>query len=148
VEPLILDASVLIGLLDTEDSHHNRAVDAVDQADQADHPLLTPASAYSEAMIAFARAKRLNDAREAIAGMGITVVPLTRPPSLSARQSFAPSTTRCGSQTRLCLRPLKSMTDRSSPTTSGSSVPLAGSDNADPRPGGPRLPDAAESGSL
>jgi predicted nucleic acid-binding protein len=79
VEPLILDASVLIGLLDTEDSHHDRAVDEIDQADRADHQLLTPASAYSEALIAFARAGRVNDAREAITGMGITVVALTAP---------------------------------------------------------------------
>jgi predicted nucleic acid-binding protein len=79
VEPLILDASVLIGLLDTEDSHHDRVVDEVDQADRADHQLLAPASAYSEALIAFARAGRVNDARDAIAGMGITVVPLTAP---------------------------------------------------------------------
>jgi predicted nucleic acid-binding protein len=79
VGPLILDASVLIGLLDTEDSHHDRAVDEVDQADRAERRILTPASAYSEALIAFARAKRLEDAREAIAGMGITVVPLTAP---------------------------------------------------------------------
>jgi predicted nucleic acid-binding protein len=79
VEPLILDASVLIGLLDTEDSHHDRAVDDVDRADRAAHQLLTPASAYSEALIAFARARRVNDAREAITGMGITVVPLTAP---------------------------------------------------------------------
>jgi predicted nucleic acid-binding protein len=79
VEPLILDASVLIGLLDTEDSHHDRAVDDVDRADSADHQLLTPASAYGEALIAFARVKRLADAREAIAGMGIIFVPLTAP---------------------------------------------------------------------
>jgi predicted nucleic acid-binding protein len=79
VEPLILDASVLIGLLDTEDSHHDRAADEVDQADRADHHLLTPASAYGEALIAFARAGRIKDAREAIAGMGITIVPLTAP---------------------------------------------------------------------
>ena len=79
MEQLILDASVLIGLLDTEDSHHDRAVEAVDQADRADHQLLTPASAYSEALIAFARAGRVEDARNAIAGMGITVVPLTAP---------------------------------------------------------------------
>ncbi len=79
MEPLILDASVLIGLLDTKDSHHDRAVDEVDQADRAYHQLLTPASAYSEALVAFARAGRVNDARGAIAGMGITVVPLTAP---------------------------------------------------------------------
>jgi len=36
VGPLILDASVLIGLLDTEDGHHDRAVDEIDQADRAD----------------------------------------------------------------------------------------------------------------
>ncbi len=77
MEPLILGASVLIGLLDTADRHHDRAIDEVDQADQTDRLLLTPASAYSEALIAFARAGRLDDAREAIASMGITVVPLT-----------------------------------------------------------------------
>jgi predicted nucleic acid-binding protein len=77
VEPLILDASVLIGLLDTQDAHHDRAVDDVEEADHADRPLLTSASAYSETLVAFARAKRLPDAREAIASMGITVVPLT-----------------------------------------------------------------------
>jgi predicted nucleic acid-binding protein len=69
VGPLILDASVLIGLLDTEDGHHDRA----------DRQLLIPASAYSEALIAFAGAGRVNDARKAITGMGITVVPLTAP---------------------------------------------------------------------
>jgi hypothetical protein len=31
----------------------------IDQADRADHQLLTPASAYSETLIAFARAGRL-----------------------------------------------------------------------------------------
>lgn len=79
MEPLILDASVLVGLLDTRDSHHDRAVDEVDQADRSDQPLLTPASAYSEALVAFARVGRVIDAREAISGMGITVVPLTAP---------------------------------------------------------------------
>jgi predicted nucleic acid-binding protein len=77
VEPLTLDASVLIGLLDTQDAHHNRAVNDVDQADRDHRPLWTPASAYHEALIAFARVKRLPDAREAIAAMGITAPPLT-----------------------------------------------------------------------
>jgi predicted nucleic acid-binding protein len=77
VEPLILDASVLIGLLDTEDEHHQRSVDDVDQADRAGQQLLAPASAYSESLVAFARIKRVPDARQAIAGMGIVVVPLT-----------------------------------------------------------------------
>lgn len=74
---LILDASVLIGLLDTADAHHTVAVDEVEAADQAGTPLLTPASAYSEALVPFARAGRVRDAREAIAAMGIAVTPLT-----------------------------------------------------------------------
>jgi predicted nucleic acid-binding protein len=39
--------------------------------------LLTPASAYSEALVSFARAGRVDDACEAIAAMGIAVTPLT-----------------------------------------------------------------------
>ncbi|HEY4895982.1 MAG TPA: PIN domain-containing protein [Solirubrobacteraceae bacterium] len=77
MEALILDASVLIGLLDAADSHHARAVDDVAAADQEGRRLLLPASAYSETLVAFARAGRLEDARHAIAGMGITVAPLT-----------------------------------------------------------------------
>jgi predicted nucleic acid-binding protein len=77
VGALILDASVLIGLLDSEDAHHSRAVEDAETADRAARALLTPASAYSEALVAFARANRVADARNAIAGMGITVMPLT-----------------------------------------------------------------------
>lgn len=80
---LILDASVLIGLLDTADAHHTVAVDRVEAADRAGTQLLTPASAYSEALVAFARAGRMADAREAIAAMGISVTPLT--PSIAER---------------------------------------------------------------
>jgi predicted nucleic acid-binding protein len=79
VGPLILDASVLIGLLDSVDDHHQRAVNAVEQADRLNQELLAPASAYGEALVAFARASRIRDAREAISGMGIVVVPLTAP---------------------------------------------------------------------
>lgn len=74
---LILDASVLIGLLDAAAIHHDRAVKDVERADRAERKLLTPASAYSEALVAFARAGRVREAREAIAAMGITVAPLT-----------------------------------------------------------------------
>ena len=89
---LILDASVLIGLLDNQNAHHSSAVEEVEAADQAAQALLTPASAYSEALVAFARADRVSDARDAIAGMGITVVPLTetlaeRAAELRARHS-------------------------------------------------------------
>lgn len=74
---LILDASVLVGLLDTSDAHHTAAVDDVEAADLRGDELLTPASAYSEALVSFARAGRVADARDAIAAMGIVVTPLT-----------------------------------------------------------------------
>ncbi len=75
--PLILDASVLIGLLDTADEHHARAIDDVETADRARRRLLVPASAYSEALVAFAREGRVDDAREAVAAMGMAIAPLT-----------------------------------------------------------------------
>jgi predicted nucleic acid-binding protein len=74
---LILDASVLIGLLDSADPHHERAVEEVAAADVAGRALIAPASAYSESLVAFAQASRTADAREAIAAMGIAVAPLT-----------------------------------------------------------------------
>lgn len=74
---LILDASVLIGLLDTADSHHERAVADVEAADRAGQVLVAPASAYSETLVAYARAGLLTDARESIAAMGIDIAPLT-----------------------------------------------------------------------
>ncbi len=76
---LILDASVLIGLLDRADAHHKQAVDEVDAADRAGAQLRVPASAYSEALVPFARAGRTDDARQAIAAMGITVVAMSQP---------------------------------------------------------------------
>jgi predicted nucleic acid-binding protein len=75
--PLILDAGVVIGLLDAADAHHSRAVDEVDAADHQGRTLLLPASAYSELLVAFARAARIPEARETVAAMGITVIPLT-----------------------------------------------------------------------
>ncbi len=74
---LILDANVLIALLDRADNHHAKAVDDVEAADQADQQLVVPASAYSEALVAFARAGRIADARAAIAAMGIAVVAMS-----------------------------------------------------------------------
>lgn len=71
---LILDASVVIALLDSADVHHVRAVDEVSAADERGLELVVPASAYSETLVAFAREGRVRDAREAIASMGISVV--------------------------------------------------------------------------
>lgn len=74
---LILDASVLIGLLDRADAHHERAVGDVEAADRAGRTLIAPASAYSEALVSFSRAGLLVQARDAIAAMGIHVEPMT-----------------------------------------------------------------------
>jgi len=74
--PLIIDANVLIGLLDAGDAHHERAIADVEAADHAGRELIVPASAYSEVLVAFARAGRTVEARQAIAAMGIAVEPL------------------------------------------------------------------------
>lgn len=73
---LILDANVLIGLLDAGDAHHERAIADVEAADLAARALVLPASAYSEVLVAFARADRTAEARRTIAAVGITVEPL------------------------------------------------------------------------
>jgi predicted nucleic acid-binding protein len=77
VGALILDASVLIGLLDSADVHHARAVQDTEAGDISQRRLVAPATAYSEALVAFARAGRTAEARGAIAGMGVSVAPLT-----------------------------------------------------------------------
>lgn len=74
--PLILDASVLIALFDERDAHHEQAVEHVARADEAGRQLIAPATAYSEALVAFARRNRVPDAREALAGMGVELAPL------------------------------------------------------------------------
>jgi predicted nucleic acid-binding protein len=71
VGTLILDASVLIGLLDTADAHHNQAVDDLEAADLAGESC----SPASEALVSFTRAGRIRDAREAADDM---LTPLRR----------------------------------------------------------------------
>lgn len=73
----MLDASVLIGLLDAGDHHHERAVDDVERADRRRSRLLVAASAYSETLVAFARIGRVEAARDALGAMGLVVVPMT-----------------------------------------------------------------------
>lgn len=46
-------------------------------ADAVGRTLIVPASVYSEALVAFARARRLGDARASVAAMGIEIAPLT-----------------------------------------------------------------------
>jgi predicted nucleic acid-binding protein len=74
---VVLDASVVIALLDASDAHHARALDDVEAADRREQALMLPASAYSEMLVVFARAGRVAQARDAVSGMGIAIVPLT-----------------------------------------------------------------------
>ncbi len=74
---VILDACVLIGLLDAADAHHERAVTDVERADLEGHELIAPASAYSEVLVAFARAGRVGEACASLEAMGIVVESLT-----------------------------------------------------------------------
>jgi predicted nucleic acid-binding protein len=105
VGALILDASVLIGLLDSTDVHHSRAVDDVERADRAGRPLLAPASAYSEALVAFARVGRVLEAREAIAAMGTAITPLTATIAETWRRGASrPRPSATARRDRRCLR--------------------------------------------
>jgi hypothetical protein len=54
--------------------------------------LLVPASGYSEARVAFARASRVYEAREATIAMGIEVTPLT---DLIAERAAELQSARC-----------------------------------------------------
>lgn len=74
---VVLDACVLIGLLDAADAHHEQAVADVERADLAGSDLIAPASAYSEVLVAFARADRVREARASLEMMGIVVESLT-----------------------------------------------------------------------
>lgn len=74
---VVLDACVLIGLLDAADAHHERAVVDVERADLDGHDLIAPASAYSEVLVAFARADRVREARASLEMMGVVVESLT-----------------------------------------------------------------------
>lgn len=75
--PLILDASVLIALLDTQDAHHERAVADVEAA-ATRQALLISASALSEALVAPARLGRAGEAVAALDAMGCAVVPVSQ----------------------------------------------------------------------
>jgi predicted nucleic acid-binding protein len=74
---VVLDACVLIGLLDAADAHHERAVADVERADLDGYELIAPASAYSEVLVAFARVGRVREARASLEAMGIVVESLT-----------------------------------------------------------------------
>lgn len=71
----VVDASILIALLDGEDGLHARATEAL--LAHAEDELAIPASAYSEALVRPARAGRLEEAGAAVSDLLVEVVSLT-----------------------------------------------------------------------
>jgi predicted nucleic acid-binding protein len=72
---IVLDASVLVALLDPADARH--AATAAVLRRHADDDLRIPASAYAESLAGPARHGRLADAKRAIRSLVVEVVPLT-----------------------------------------------------------------------
>lgn len=67
----VLDASVLIALLDPDDAHHRHARDALDV--HADDDLRAPAHTLAEALVHPARAGKEREARRLIAALEIAI---------------------------------------------------------------------------
>jgi predicted nucleic acid-binding protein len=71
---IVLDASVLIALLDGRDSHHARAVERL--VEWAHEPLACSSITLAEVLVAPARAGRMADAQSALATLGVEEVQL------------------------------------------------------------------------
>jgi predicted nucleic acid-binding protein len=71
---IVLDASVVIGLLERRDAHHLAAVAAL--RPHTMDTLSLPASAYAEVLTGPARAGRLESVREDLSALGARVDPL------------------------------------------------------------------------
>ena len=72
---IVLDASVLIALLDPTDALHSAAADALRQ--HAADDLRIPAAAYAECLVGPARRRRLQEAKAAIGSLMAELVDLT-----------------------------------------------------------------------
>lgn len=70
---IVIDASVLIAHLDENDALHDRAVEALLAA--AEQPLACSPITLAEVLVGPARARRLAEARRAIAELGVAEVP-------------------------------------------------------------------------
>lgn len=79
---IVLDASVLIALLDPADSHHRAAYAALEA--RADDDLRIPAHTLAEALVHPVRAGKERAARRLIAGLEITVDPIDEPVAIAA----------------------------------------------------------------
>jgi predicted nucleic acid-binding protein len=74
---IVLDASVVIAHLDPDDDLHRHARAAFEEHSADD--LRLPASAYSEALVIPARHGALDAARQRIAALALTIVPVDAP---------------------------------------------------------------------
>jgi len=79
---IVLDASVLIALLDPSDVHHQQARASLEA--HADDDLRIPAHALAEALVHPARAGREREARRLIAGLEIAVDPIDEAVAIAA----------------------------------------------------------------
>lgn len=79
---IVLDASVLIALLDPADPHHQAARAALDV--HADDDLRIPAHTLSEALVHPIRAGKEREARRLIAGLEIVVDPVDEEVGIAA----------------------------------------------------------------
>lgn len=84
----ILDAGVIIGVLDADDAHHQGAREALTTALERGDSLAVPTSAYAETLVGPARRGR--EAMRAVdaflADLPAEVEPITRPIALRAAQ--------------------------------------------------------------
>lgn len=71
---LVLDASVIVAVMDPSEMHHRAAVAALRL--HADSEVVVPASAFAESLVRAARAGRLPAAKTQIASFTDRVVPL------------------------------------------------------------------------
>ncbi len=72
---IVLDASVVIALLDPADALHSAATNALIR--HAGDDLKVPASAYSECLVGHARRGHVQVAKSAIASLLVDIVPIT-----------------------------------------------------------------------
>ncbi len=53
--PVVVDASVLLGILDPQDAHHSASVQSFRSARSRGHPIILPASAFAEVLVGASR---------------------------------------------------------------------------------------------
>ena len=75
---IALDADVLIGFLNRDDSHHAAARKLIAAAERDGDRLVIAASVYAEAIVGPLRAGRADEVDEFLAALGVEVAPVDR----------------------------------------------------------------------